>query len=78
MDEFSARCAGNLQLANSTTTDSDTQRDSIVLHVKLSRRPAETYPRALVAMHYSRHLNRHYVKHARFTVPHISMKNISI
>lgn len=64
MDEFSARCVGNLQLANSTTADSDTQQSSIVLRVKLSRRPAETYPRASVAMHYSRDQSRYYIEHA--------------
>lgn len=38
MDEFSARCVGKLQLADSTMADSNVLRDSIVLFVKLSRR----------------------------------------
>lgn len=42
MDEFSARCVGELQSADSTTMDSDILRDSIVLLVKLPRRPSET------------------------------------
>lgn len=54
MDEFSARCVGKLQLADSTTTDPDILRDPIVLLVELLRRPPETYRPALAAMHYSR------------------------